>query len=92
MTQPSLLDAPVTPPRRPTFTDRVEQYFRQRPGRWIGSLELEQVGGRCAWRTRVSECRAQRGMPIQNRQRTVDLPDGSACVVSEYRYQPQEQR
>jgi hypothetical protein len=41
------------------------------------------IGGRMAWRTRVSECRTL-GMRIENRLRKRD--DGS--TISEYRYLP----
>jgi hypothetical protein len=73
---------------RQTFTDRVAQLFRDMPGQWIESETLAKVGGRCAWRTRVSEARAQYGMRILNRVRTVDTPIGS-FRVSEYCYQPE---
>lgn len=65
-----------------TYLDKVAQYFEARPGEWIDGLELERVGGRYAWRTRVSECRQHLGMQIENRQRT--RADGA--TASEYRY------
>lgn len=68
---------------RQTFREAVAQTFRARPGEWIDGLALEQVGGRYAWRSRVSDCR-QLGMRIENRQRK--RPDGS--TLSEYRYTP----
>lgn len=70
-----------------SFTDRVACYFTAWPNRWIESTALEAIGGRCGWRTRVSDVR-QRGMVIENRQRTVKRADGSRFVISEYRYSP----
>ena len=67
-----------------TFRDAVASTFRQRAGEWIDGLALETIGGRYAWRSRVSGCRTQLGMTIENRQRR--RPDGS--VISEYRYVP----
>jgi hypothetical protein len=69
------------------FRDRVAAYFRARPGEWIDGLALEQIGGRYAWRSRVSECRASYGMRIVNRLRK--RADGS--TISEYRYEPPQQ-
>ena len=66
-----------------TYTDAVAQVFRDRPGEWIDGLTLASVGGAYAWRTRLSECRTQHGMVIENRQRRV-----GRRVVSEYRYAP----
>jgi hypothetical protein len=68
-----------------TFTDNVEAYFRKRPGLWIAAIELEAVGGRQAWRTRVSEVRRERGLNIQNRTRRVRRMDGTHFTLSEYR-------
>lgn len=72
---------------RLTYVDRVADLFRSMPGQWIDSETLSKVGGRCAWRTRVSEARTQYGMRIVNRVRTVETPIG-AFKVSEYCYQP----
>lgn len=66
-----------------TYRDEVAAYFRERPGRWIDGFELARIGGAYAWRTRVSECRTQLSMSIENRQRTVNRR-----TVSEYRYLP----
>jgi len=67
-----------------TFRDAVASTFKARAGEWIDGLALETVGGRYAWRSRISCCRTQLGMTIENRQRR--RPDGS--VISEYRYVP----
>ena len=66
-----------------TFRDAVASTFKARAGEWIDGLALETIGGRYAWRSRISDCR-QLGMVIENRQRR--RPDGS--VISEYRYVP----
>jgi hypothetical protein len=50
-------------PRTQTATDRVERLLRSRAGQEVSALELAQVGGFLAWRTEVSRCRTQRGMP-----------------------------
>ena len=68
-----------------SFRDRIEQYFRERPHRWIDGMELSHVGGCYAYRTRLSELRTQCGMTIENRLRRV-----GRRVVSEYRFVPPE--
>jgi len=69
---------------RLTFRDAVAALFRQHPGEWISSYRLETVGGRMAWRTRVSDCRLELGMPIDNRQ---ERDDDGRCQ-SFYRFLP----
>ena len=64
------------------YRDKVAGLFRASPGAWIDGLTVASRGGAYAWRTRVSDCRVQLGMVIENRVRT--LPDGSKA--SEYRY------
>lgn len=75
MTQLSLLDAPLS------YRDRVACYLKARPCEWIDLIELMRVGGFYAARTRVSDCRTQLGMVIENRLRK----DGRR-TVSEYRF------
>lgn len=70
------------------FRERVEQYFKARSGQWIDGKDLEAIGGRYAWRSRVSDCRTQRGMTIENRLRHIQQDDGTRFTVSEYRYVP----
>jgi hypothetical protein len=77
---PQLLDfdtpkAPVNPDSR---LARVAGLFMRRRGEWIDSEELAAIGGRCAWRTRCSECRTLLGMDIETRVRTVHDHD-SGC-------------
>jgi len=69
-----------------TFTQRVAAYFETNAGRWIDGRELETIGGRYAWRSRVSDCRTKLGLDIENRQRRVKTESGHTFVVSEYRY------
>lgn len=79
------------------YRESVAAYFRARPGQWIDGLVFEGIGGKYAWRTRVSECR-KLGMTIDNRQRQRhDLAcvsrAGGECncrpyTVSEYRFVP----
>ena len=66
------------------YRDRVAGLFRASPGAWIDGLTVASHGGSYAWRTRVSDCRVQLGMVIENRVRA--LADGTRA--SEYRYMP----
>lgn len=70
-----------------SLTDRLEQFFRARPGEWIDGRQLGTFAGAYAWRSRVSDVR-RRGLRIDNRVRTLHEPDGRAWKVSEYRYTP----
>lgn len=70
------------------FRDRVAAYFTARPGCWIDGVTLESIGGRYAWRTRVSDCRTELGMVIENRQRRQTDAEGRRWTLSEYRYVP----
>ncbi len=71
--------------RRLSRVDLLDAFFRARPlGDWIPSVELEEPGGRQAWRTRVSELRlrlerAHEGT-IENR---VDH-DASGRIIGSY--------
>lgn len=66
--------------RRASLTDAVEAYFRARPLIWIPMAELVNVGGLGGWRTRVSECRAKRGLDI--------LHNGKTGYASAYLFRP----
>ena len=72
MTQQPELD--FSAPARETLTDKMEANFKQWPNRWLDVLELAEIGGIGGWRTRVSECRRDRGLNIQ--QRLIRWPDG----------------
>jgi hypothetical protein len=83
--------------RRKSFTDAVLDFLRANQGRWIQAIEFEAVGGRQAWRTRLSEARLileREGGTVENRQRRSVVIDGNGrkhvagAVISEYRYLP----
>ena len=69
------------------YRDKVAGLFRASPGTWIDGLTVASRGGAYAWRTRVSDCRVQLGMVIENRVRA--LENGSK--VSEYRHTPADE-
>ena len=69
------------------YRDKVAGLFRASPGAWIDGLTVASHGGAYAWRTRVSECRVQLGMVIDNRVRA--LEDGTRA--SEYMYTPADE-
>lgn len=73
---------------RATFVHRVAEYFKAHAGQWIDGRDLEVIGGRYAWRSRVSDCRTERDMKIDNRQRRSTSKDGTKYTISEYRYLP----
>lgn len=66
-----------------TYRDRMADYFKGNAGQWIDGLVLQEIGGRYAWRSRVSDCRTDLGMVIENRLRKV-----GERTVSEYCYRP----
>lgn len=68
MATPSL---PAELKRRQSNAEKVAAFFREHVNEWVGALDLETVGGRQAWRTRVSDCRKKFGMHIENRQRRI---------------------
>lgn len=94
MTLLDLCDAPA--PEGDDFVARVARHFLARPGQWINATDLEHIGGRQAWRTRVSDARKRYGLTIENRVRTVYAEvwgEGRrAWRVSEYRYLPGVER
>lgn len=71
-----------------SFTNHVADYFKARPLIWITAVALESVGGRQAWRTRVSNCRKDLGMDIRNRQQRMTDSEGKPWCLSEYCYFP----
>lgn len=50
-----------------SLNDKLAALFKANPGVWLDGRRLAEVGGYAAWRTRVSELRAQRHMDIENR-------------------------
>jgi hypothetical protein len=67
-----------------TYRDRVAAYFKAKPGQWIDGLEIARVGGVYAYRTRISDCRQELGMTIENK--VIRLDDGTRASL--YRYLP----
>lgn len=67
--------------RSSTYRDAVAGYLMARRNQWVSGLDLAKIGGAYAWRTRVSNCRTELGMTIENRVRTLE----SGVKVSEYR-------
>lgn len=71
--------------RRASFAHAIEAYFREHLNEWIPASTLMLIGGRMAWRTRVSDARKQfkaEGGRIENRQTRI----AAGLVLSEYRY------
>jgi hypothetical protein len=52
---------------RITFRDRVADVFRANANEWLHWTHLARVGGQLAWRTRISDCRLELGMAIENK-------------------------
>lgn len=67
--------------KRLSKRDAVARLFLAFPGQWLSDQEFYGPGGRDAWRTRISDCRSQLGMNIENR--LTRYPWGT---LSEYRY------
>lgn len=68
-----------------TYRDRVADYLKGNAGVWVDGLVLQEIGGRYAWRSRISDARLELGMNIVNRQRKV-----GERTVSEYCFIPVE--
>lgn len=66
---------------RQALRDKLAEFFRTRPNEWVNGLDLANIAGKYAWRTRVSDCRLQLGMTIKNRQHRLD-----GKVISEYAF------
>ncbi len=75
---------------RETFTLRVAEHFKAHPFEWLDARGLEVVGGRQAWRTRISDARRQFGMVIENKVTRMTAHDGTTFTISKYRYCPAE--
>ena len=78
--------------KRTSGTTRTMDFLRARPHQWIAAVRFEDIGGRQAWRTRLSEARlnfeaASEGT-ITNRQRRMKA-DGREWTLSEYMFVPQ---
>lgn len=67
-----------------SLTEKVRALFLANPGRWIDGREIAQVGGYAGWRTRISDCRKDFAMQIENEyERRPNL------TISRYRYTPE---
>lgn len=71
-----------------SLRDRVADYFRAHPGQWISMQTLAGLAGTGGWRSRVSDCRTQLGLTIENKVSRVTLPNGEKITKSDYRYVP----
>ena len=77
---------------KPTLCDRLAAYLKARPETWIDGMELAQVAGSYAWRSRCADLRKRPyEMDIRNRQQRITRADGSKYVISEYAYFPSAQ-
>ena len=76
-----------------TLRDRLAEYLKdpENAGYWIDGRELATSAGAYAWRSRVSDCRIELGMQIENRRRVLEGAHGR-YTVSEYRYVPPPDR
>lgn len=80
-------------PRDLSFTDQVLTFLTLRPHQWVSADVLATIGGKYAWRTRVSDARhllqANRLGTIENRQTRHYDDDGELRhTTSEYRFVP----
>lgn len=66
------------------YRDAVADLFKSKPNTWLDGMVIAEIGGCYASRTRISECRTQLGMTIENR--VVRRANGSR--KSEYKYVP----
>ena len=69
-----------------TRADQLFWFFMHREGVWVDTYQLEKIGGRCAWRTRVSDARRRARVlkrEIVNRQRRKRIGKRQ-WVVSQY--------
>lgn len=71
--------------RPASLCDRMEGYFRERPGQWIAGKLLSQTFGYGGWRTRISDLRLHRQMDIRVH---VEQAKGSRIKTSAYCYLP----
>lgn len=69
--------------RRASYTAAVLDLFLSRPYQWIDALEIAQVGGLLAWRTRISDARG-----IVTERRSGSIEWNHDIKASAYRYVP----
>lgn len=66
-----------------TLREAVAAHFRAHPNQWVSAYTLMEIGGRMAWRTRVSDVRRM-GLVIENQVQR----DAKGVAQSFYRYVP----
>lgn len=68
MTQETLnFDAPSRPVRRPTLTDKLEAYFKARPGTWVTVAFMAELVGHSGVRQRRLEVE-KRGLALDRKE------------------------
>lgn len=72
------------------YRDAVAAVFKAHPNRWLPARRFYKAGGQNGWRTRISNCRRQLGMRIDNCPKVrVRRADGTLkYILSLYRYLP----
>ena len=84
---------PTLPFKAPdSLAERLAEYLKARPNRWINAREFFAIAGSFGWRSRLSDCRrAPHYMRIVNRQRRI-APDpmqpDKKITITEYRFEP----
>lgn len=66
-----------------TLREAVAAHFKAHPNEWVSAYTLMEIGGRMAWRTRVSDVRRM-GLTIENQVQR----DAKGVAQSFYRYVP----
>lgn len=66
------------------YRDAVAELFKSQPNTWIDGMTIAETGGCYASRSRISECRTQLGMRIENK--VIRLANGSRRSL--YCYHP----
>lgn len=82
-----------TPYEHINYTERIRAFLTARPGEWLSSDVLALVGGKCGWRTRISDARLElqaAGLgTIENKLTRPRNDDGEVIAVrSWYRFVP----
>jgi hypothetical protein len=75
-----------------SYTARLKAHLVANPNKWIPAIQLAEIGGQLAWRTRLSDLRRKHGLDIQNRLRRTVTDDGAVAVVSEFLFTPGRSR
>lgn len=67
------------------YRDAIAAYLAAHPNVWISAYTLMELGGKLAFRTRISDCRLELGMTIENK---VERDPKTHVAESFYRYVP----